>query len=373
MARQKRAKRDDGRLQKSFMYNGKRYFVYGRTNDELEENFRQKRDELESGIADRINPTLNDYYKRFTDNRRRKIKEATIRIQSYQFQDCACISIDSNGKKLGQMRMRDIKPYDVQAVQKALEESGRTTETVNNCMDHLSHVFNAAVKDETIDRNPCICIERIKRIEPPARETIHRALTEDETKRFFAAAGGCYYYNAFVVMIQTGMRVGEVGALHISDVDNFEKVIRVNKTISRDEIGGYIIGSTPKTEAGNREIPVNEMVLRCIRDQRRLNGDLFGNRVEKTIFRSPEGALMREYSINREIKRICKIAKIERFTCHAFRATFATRFIEQRPQDYKILSEILGHSNTSITLDLYTHVMKEKKFIAMNDINISIG
>lgn len=371
MARQK--KRADSRLQRSFIYDGKRYYVYGRTAQELNEKEAQKRRELEENTQERENPTLFVYYERFTQHRRGKIKEATIRIQAYQFRDCADVSIDANGKTLGNTQIRDIKPYDIQHVQQVLSQTSRTTETVNNCMDHLSHVFNAAVKDETIDRNPCRCLERIKRTEKPARETIHRALTEEETKAFFAEAKDSYYYNAFVVMIKTGIRIGELGALGVTDVDTKNRTIHITKTITRDEVGGYLIGSTPKTDAGNREIPgVDPEAIACVQDQRRLNRDIFGGRIEKTIFRSPEGALLREYTVNREIKRICKRAGIERFTCHAFRATFATRFIEQRPQDYKVLSEILGHSNTKITLDLYTHVMKDKKVTAMNDIYIAL-
>ena len=88
------------------------------------------------------------------------------------------------------------------------------------------------------------------------------------------------------------------------------------------------------------------------------------------MFKSAEGHILREYTLNREIKRICKAAGIEEFTCHAFRNTFATRFIEQRPQDYKILSEILGHKDVSITLNLYTHVMTDKKVEAMQELMI---
>lgn len=82
--------------------------------------------------------------------------------------------------------------------------------------------------------------------------------------------------------------------------------------------------------------------------------------------------MLREYSTNREIARICRQGKIERFTCYALRATFATRFIEQRTQDYRVLSDILGHSNVGITLNLYTHVMDETKIKAMKSIEIAI-
>ena len=173
-------------------------------------------------------------------------------------------------------------------------------------------------------------------------------------------------------MIQTGIRVGEMGALNQFDVDSREMMLHINKTVTRDEVGAYSIGNTPKTDAGNRDIPLTQQALDSIRAQKALNRLVFGNVVFDTIFRSAEGELIREYQVNREIKRICKRAGIEKFTCHAFRATFATRFIEQRPQDYKVLSEILGHSNIKITLNLYTHVMKDSKIEAMKGVVIAI-
>lgn len=370
MARQK--KRADGRMCKTFRYNGKKYFVYGSTAQEINDKLVQKMNDLQQGTIDHDNPTLNRYYERFTDHRRSKVKESTIRCQSFQFRNCADVVIDQTGKKLGEYNIQDIKPFDVQNVQKQLEQSGRTTETVNNCMAHLSHVFNAAVRDETITRNPCKCIERVKRTERPARETKHRALTEAETQAFFEQAKDSYYLNGFKLMIQTGIRVGELAAITPFDVDTKDMVLRINKTVTKDEIGAYIIGDTPKTDAGNREIPITEQITSIIKDQQQLNRIIFTDRSQNVIFRSAEGALLREYMINREIKRICKKAGIEKFTCHAFRATFATRFIEQRPQDYKVLSEILGHSNTKITLDLYTHVMKDSKVKAMNSISIAM-
>lgn len=372
MAKKQEKEKADKRLSASFSFKGQRYFVKGHTKKELNEKIYQKRAELEAGAQDRENPTLNKYYERFTEHRRKKVNESTIRCQSFQFRNCADVAIDKTGRTLGEMRIQDIKPYDIQTVQAALEKSPRTTETVNNCMAHLSHVFNAAVRDETIDRNPCKCIENLKRTEKPARETIHRALSKEETSAFFEAAADSYYINAFRLMIQTGIRVGEMAAISAFDVDSKEMMLHINKTVTKDEIGAYTIGNTPKTDAGNRDIPLTEQALESIKEQKKLNRLVFGNVVYDTVFRSPEGALLREYQVNREIKRICKRIGIEKFTCHAFRATFATRFIEQRPQDYKVLSEILGHSNIKITLNLYTHVMKDSKIAAMNAVEIAV-
>ena len=369
MAKLKR--RNDGRYQLSFTYEGKRYFVYGASKSELEDKKAQKKEELKNGLLDHNNPLLDSYYKAFTQFRRNKVRESTIRNQKKWFQKCADVTL--SGKiTLGNMRIRDIKPTDIKAVQLALIEDGLSTSTVNDYMAHLSHVFNAAVKDETIDRNPCRCIEEISRKEPKARDTEHRALTKEETKDFFSAAKDSYFYNDFRMMIQTGMRIGELGALTYSDISTKDNCIRITKTVTRDEIGAYIIGAMPKTEAGNREIPLNTAIKEIVKDQIKLNKKIFGLTLEDRLFRSIEGDILREYSINREIKRICKAAGIEYFTNHAFRSTFATRFIEQQPQDYKILSEILGHASTKITLDLYTHVMKDSKQKSMQNLAISV-
>ena len=117
-----------------------------------------------------------------------------------------------------------------------------------------------------------------------------------------------------------------------------------------------------------RDIPLTDEVYNIIKRQEQLNRRVFGLEPNGLIFRSSEGKILREYAINREIKGICVEAKIEPFTCNCFRNTFATRWIEQRPEDYKILSEILGHKDVAITLNLYTHVMQENKIKAMNDI-----
>ncbi len=364
-------KKYNGYLRSTFMYEGKRIYVYAKTQRELLEKAQQKRIELDQGKKDHDNPTFDRYYEIFTRNRRDKVSENTLRVQNWEHKICSAVVIDDNGRTFGKLRLTEIKPDDIYEVQRILKET-HSTRTTNDTIDHLRNVFSTAVKNKYISENPCDAVDNLKQTEPPARDTIHRALTEEETVKFFEAAKDSFYYNHFSVMIKTGIRVGELGALMSMDADTVENMLHITKTVTRSESGGYYIGDTPKTEAGNRDIPMKPDLYKHIKDQRNMNRMLYSDKVEKTIFRSPEGELLREYSINREIKRICKKTGIEKFTCHAFRATFATRFIEQRPQDYKILSELLGHSNVKITLNLYTHVMQENKIKAMENVIIAI-
>ena len=366
----KTKKRADGRYKSTFYYNGKQYAVYGKTHKDILEKKIAKIRKLEAGTLARENPVLNDYYDDFEKINRNKVKESTIRSQRSWFTACASVQIPGADRTLGEMRIRDIRPKDCQTVQQALIDSGKSSRTVNNYMDQLSHVFNVAVRDETIDRNPCACIEPVRRTEPTAAETKHRALTTEETEKFIAGAGQSFYLNHFKMLLQSGLRIGELGALTEKDVDTKSGCIHVTKTVTRSDIGGYVIGDSTKTYAGRRDIPLTPVLKDIVQAQKNLVRSLFGLKFNRQLFPSFDGSILREYSINREIKRITTRCGIEHFTCHAFRATFATRWIEQRPQDFKILSEILGHSNTKITLDLYTHVMKDKKEEAMKSIQI---
>lgn len=368
MAKQKRYK---GYLRKTFMYEGKRVYVYGKTAQELAENELKKRDELENGVIDLYNPTIDSYYEHFTSIRRSEIKESTLRSQRIQYKLISQIKL-IGGLKFGEMRIRDITRRNIEDARQLLLNEGKTPQYVNNCFAHLNHVFHCAVLDDTIEKNPCKALKQLKREAPLISENKHRALSENETVAFFAAAAdrNSYYINAFSLMIKSGMRIGEISALYRTDVDRKNGFIHVRRTAVRDETGGYMIGEDAKTKSGRRDIPLTDEVYYIIKEQEKLNEMLFGLEMNGLLFKSAEGKILREYAVNREIKKICEAADIELFTCHAFRNTFATRFIEQRPQDFKILSEIMGHKDIGITLNLYTHVMAENKVNAMQNVLI---
>lgn len=362
-------------LKRTFTYEGKRYYIYAKSAAELSEKETKKRQELKNGMQEHINPTLNSYYEYFTKIRGNNVKETTIRTHKIRFNNIASIEL-APGVIFGNLRMKDITRKDIESARMLLMNQGKTPENINLCFSHLNQVFINAVNDETIDKNPCKALKPLKRVSEPINETKHRALTQAETIKFFKAATerNSFYLSAFKMLLYTGMRVGELAALNKNDIDIKSGYIHISKTASKDIIGGNIINETPKTEKGKRDIPINADILKAVKEQERINKMFFGNDINNSVllFRSSLGNILEDRIINREIETICKLANIEKFTCHAFRNTFATRFIEQRPQDYKILSDILGHADIKITLNLYTHVMAESKINAMQDIKIKI-
>ena len=370
MARLK--KNSKGYLIQTFSFNGKRYYVYGKDSKELREKTSKKLKELEEGKLNHINPTMDNYYEYFTELRSKEQKGATIRAQKYQYKNISNVILKS-GQRFGDLRLKEVTRRDIESARQILLESGKTPENLNICFAHLNHVFESAVCDETIEKNPCKALKRLKRESAPISENKHRALSEEETVNFLRASEErqSFYHNVFKLMLLTGLRIGEVGALYLTDIDN--DFIHVRRSITREETGTYRVGEDTKTYSGKRDIPLTPELRKLLKDQRQLNNMVFGIGWTGTLFKSSEGELLREYTVNREIDRVCKQAEIERFTCHGFRVTFATRFIEQRPQDFKILSEIMGHKDISITLNLYTRVMTESKVIAMNDLKIKIS
>lgn len=374
MARRKRC--SDGRYQKAFRYDGKVYCCKGSTQAEADSKASAKLEELKKGTEQRKNPTLRQYYEEFTENRRNKVRENTLRNQKIEFDNMAAVAVDDTGKELGDLHLTEIKPAVLKHVQKALHDDDRTVRTVNDYMAHLSHVLTTAVKDELIDRNPCKSLDRLTESSPaaPVAETKHRALSNDEISKFFATAKAENdpYYNVYALMLQTGMRIGEVGALKRENVK--KDSIQIRATITRTESGGYKVGDVPKTDAGRRDIPMNKTVEKIIEDQKKLNSDLNGNitQIDGLLFESSVRELLREYTVNRAILRICKKAGIEKFTCHAFRSTYATKYMQQRPNDFLTLSKLLGHKNPNITFKWYCRVTEQAKKEAVNAVVISM-
>ena len=365
-------KRADGRYQHTFTYKGKRYSVYGYSKQECTQKEHEKRLELESMRESRVNPTLDEYHERWTEARRGSVKESTLRCQYFQYESCANVRISTTGLRLGDMKLKEISPDDIREVQRELAGGANRSQTVNDKIAVLSHLFNTAVKERVLDYNPCAPVTPLKRTETRARDNIHRALTQEEQEAFFKAAETSFYYDVFRIAVLTGMRCGEIGALYLSDISG--DMIHVERTITKTETGAYRVGEDTKTWQGKRTIPLNDDIRAVIEHQKQINRMLDGDKItsiNERIFKAPERGLLMATPADREIARICRRTGIEKFTMHALRATFATRAIEQGVAP-RTLQELLGHADYSLTMNLYGHVVDDTKQAAMEQIKIII-
>ncbi|MGN1162651.1 MAG: tyrosine-type recombinase/integrase [Christensenellales bacterium] len=158
-----------------------------------------------------------------------------------------------------------------------------------------------------------------------------------------------------VICLYTGLRIGELLALKFSDIDFNKLIMYISKTC-HDSPNGRII-ETPKTNSSNRIIPLPKQILGLIKELKR------DSHSEYLIADLEKPVAVRSYQ--RTFELLLKRLNIQHKGFHSLRHTFATRALECG-MDVKTLSELLGHKNTSITLNRYVHSMLEHKTDMMN-------
>ena len=161
-----------------------------------------------------------------------------------------------------------------------------------------------------------------------------------------------------LICLNTGLRVGEVCALRWENVDFETRRIHVEKTIeriySKEENKTIVIIDTPKSITSVRTIPINSKLYNILKQIR--------GKSKKTDFvltgSSEHYVEPRNYQYH--FKEILKRSKVKKYKFHTLRHTFATNCIEAG-MDIKSLSEILGHADVSITLNIYVHSSDKAK------------
>ncbi len=161
--------------------------------------------------------------------------------------------------------------------------------------------------------------------------------------------------------LYTGLRLGEVCALTKNDIDLTHNIIKISKTMQRIknpdkqlESKTIILIDTPKSISSIRSIPIPAFLAPTMQEL------LSGFSPNSYILTGLENKFIEPRNYENIFKRILKECRIEDIHFHALRHTFATRAVEAN-FDIKTLSELLGHSNVSITLNKYVHSSMELK------------
>ena len=160
-----------------------------------------------------------------------------------------------------------------------------------------------------------------------------------------------------LISLYSGLRIGELCALQWNDIDFKRNILSVNKTIQRVYIKdketniSKVIISSPKTKNANREIPINKDFSEVLKKVKTNDNDFVITGNNKYL----EPRTYRKY-----FNKLLRLARINCFNFHSLRHTFATNCISLGV-DYKTVSELLGHANVNITLNLYVHPRLSQK------------
>lgn len=186
-----------------------------------------------------------------------------------------------------------------------------------------------------------------------------RGLTEEEQKLFTEALEnypipkhGQHYKRQLLIELYTGMRMGEINALAPEDIDFNRSLIHVHKTVSTGLNNRSFISDTTKTDAGNRYVPINNLVKSILEES---VGDMKSNPEGLIFYNHRRGSIINTSQVNSYFNRVAEKAGIDITGQHSLRHTFATRCIEAGITPV-VLKTWLGHTDIHVTLDTYSDV-----------------
>lgn len=222
----------------------------------------------------------------------------------------------------------------------------------------LNSCYKHALIEDTVIKNPCIGVVLPSQSERSKEVVAFSPNQVEKLKDLILNGDGCFYGDAYLLILNTGLRMGEALALRWDDIDLSNRTITVKKNTimtkkrneQGDNLGGYEaqVQMTTKTFKGNRIIPINRtaeealMRLKC------------NNSSDYVIVNSRQNKVLPS-NFDRSFHLILNKLGLPICGVHTLRHTFASMLFS-RAVDIKIISKLLGHSSVKITYDTYVHL-----------------
>jgi len=263
--------------------------------------------------------------------------------------------------RLGSIRITDLKRVHCQQFTNSL---AKAPGTVHNIVNILSSGLQDACRQEVIPRNPAAALElpHIVQRAPVAMEPATQAAFE-------AAALQSKYRNVFLVALHTGARISEVLGLQWANVDMKTGQLRITGQLERKKPGTALARKNTTKNHKARVTYLPPFVLEYLQDEKRRQaehrlkaGPLWDNPAG-LIFTREDGSPLPHSTIDYAFNRIAETIGHPEYTLHTLRKTYITNE-EHAGTDIKTISDIVGHSTTQITMDVYTATRQDSKIEA---------
>ena len=321
-------------------------------------------------LSEYLDHWLNDYQKNKIKSQSFDRLENTVRIHIKPTIGCLQIST--------------IRTLDIQElINNKYYKEELSYSSVKKIYDALNAAFkfnlSLTPQERVVEYNPCEAV--IMPSEPKFKKKMATFFNEGELEKIKNEIGANFkhvdgkkypYGAAYILILNTGLRVGECSALNKSDIDIENRRIYIGKNYVRykkrnkkgEASGTYIAGVSDgtKTYTGQRWINLNNAAFQACQELMNLHPDT------DSLVTSKEKSRVIPQQLERTFKTILKNCAIEdQRNIHTLRHTFASLLIK-RNIGVKTVSNILGHSSIKITLDTYTHLFEEQKIKAMESI-----
>ncbi len=270
----------------------------------------------------------------------------------------------------GYRQIRDIKVSDAQKWIMKLHSDGKGYSTITSVRGVVKPAFQMAYNEDIIRKNPF----DFKLVDIVSNDSQKRIAMTDEQQKIWMDfiredKTYCKYYDEFVVLLGTGMRVSEFCGLTKSDLDFENRRIRVDHQLVRERGGKYYVEKT-KTECGIRFIPMTDDVYQSLKNilanRRKMRTEIIVDGYSGFILIDkdchPKVALHIENEMRWAMKKYKKLhpeQPLPHITPHVFRHTFCTN-MANKGMDIKTLQYLMGHSDVGVTLNVYTHASYDR-------------
>ena len=370
------SQRKDGRYEARAVINGVKIDIYDMNLTALKKAFEiEKAKVLRDEKNIRPNVTFGEWYAEWFEKCKSPQLKSDVSRKTYdrKVRNTYC-------KILHDKKMEDISQMHMQSATAELIESGYTDRSIKEALGIVYECMEIAIVNHIISTNPCVGIK----IQNANIKRERRVMKMWEQELFLEEVKNRYYYEAYKILLLTGMRIGEFSGLQWRDVDFENKVININRSMTTAYIDGRKVEelTTPKTANSYRAIPFFGETEECFRNWKKKQdmykkklGDRWRARPElgDLVFTSTVGSPVTRYVIVHDINKVVQninlkeISKafrenrepvlFEHLHPHAFRHTFATRCFE-KGLDPLFVQSIMGHANYSTTVS-YTHVLED--------------
>ena len=317
--------------------NGKRKYVRAQTKEELDKKVLQLKLALNAGVDVSEKTSVSDFLDIWMDTYKRpRLRPSSMRALKS--------SVDLHIRPYFEgLDLSDVKPLHIQRF--AVGESHLSRGTQSMLYAWLREFFNCAVENGLIIRSP------VPRSLAPsgAARAEEQALTAEQARQLLDALEGMPQYTFVLLALTTGMRRGELLGLQWSDVDLVEGVIHVTHNMTVDAAGKGVVSNTPKSVAGERDIPLPPFTIEHLRSLKKTSLYVLPDKDGRALTNS------RFVSWWEPVRRMIKRGVIG-FPVHPhqLRHTYATNLVAAG-LDPTAVRYLMGHSDIGITLQVYTH------------------
>lgn len=339
-----------GRFKNRF---GKLQTIYDNSYNGLRKKLAQaKTDDANEVNVISSNMTLDEWFEKWKSVCKCNCRDSTLQTYTNHYKRVA--------EKLGWRKLSQLNLIIIQDAINSLETDNQR----KNSKKILVDMLNKAVASDLITKNPAILVNTTITKEKKKEKVI---LTEQDIKTFLLEAKDCRYYNAFVLALETGLRVGEIMGLTWDDIH--EDYLEVNKTLVYFYNNGKYEFEfhDPKTFHSSRKIPLTQVAKEALEDQKSRYGTGIAKGYGRLVFQTKNNKPTQQFILQQAIAYVSK--SHEPFSFHTFRHTFATRCVE-KGMNPKTLQRILGHAQLQMTMDLYCHVTDDKLFDEMKQVEV---